>query len=144
MENILLLSKSPTLLQVSTGAEARVDSAGNDESARGAELGIVLLDIWVLLAIGAVLVLDVGDLRAQGGEEVLGDGVAGLGPIELEDADVAGVGGGDVGDCDDGAGGVGGVEAAEEGGGVIVDGRRWHYGAGRRAEEETRRHFERV
>ena len=113
-----MLGKAATLLEVCAGAEARVDGAGEDEGASRAKLGeLAEGEAGVLLAVGAVLVADVVDLCAQGGEEIAGDGVAGGGAVELEDADVAGAGGGEVGDGDEGAGGLGGVETADEGGG---------------------------
>lgn len=44
--------------------------------------------------------MDGSDLVAQAGEQSLGDGVAGGGPVELEDADMPAVGRRQVGDAD--------------------------------------------
>ncbi|PMB67870.1 Ubiquitin carboxyl-terminal hydrolase 2 [Beauveria bassiana] len=88
------------LLEVSAGAKARVDGAGNNERAGRAALSRAC--DGQLLAAGAVLRVNGVDFGAQGGEEALGDGVAGGGAVQLEDADVAGGAGGDVGDADEG------------------------------------------
>lgn len=56
--------------------------------------------------------MDVLDLGAEGVEEGAGDGVAGGGAVELEDADVAGRGGRDVGYSEEGAGRFCGVEGS--------------------------------
>lgn len=94
-----LLAEAATLFQIRTRAKARVHGAGNDEGARwpavGGRRG------GQLLAGRAVLGVDGVDLGAQGGEQALGDGVAGRGPVELEDANVAGGAGGQVGDADE-------------------------------------------
>jgi hypothetical protein len=61
----LRLGETATLLEVSAGAEARVDSASDDEGTRGTKLGGFAEDLG-LLAAGAVLAVDVVDLGAQG------------------------------------------------------------------------------
>lgn len=86
-DDALFWCEAAALFQISTGAETRIDGAGEDESSRGALLaGALLLD---LVAIRAVLVLDVVNLGAQRGQQVSGDCVPGLRAVELEDADVA-------------------------------------------------------
>lgn len=58
---------------------------------------------------------------AQGGQQVFGDGIASLGSVQLQDANVAGRSGGDVRDADERFR-LGGVETAEEGGRGAVGG----------------------
>lgn len=98
--SLLFLCKAAALLQVGTGAEAAIDSTGNDDSTSGTSLapgeGAVQL-----LAIGAILGVDGINLVAQRGEQRLGDGVAGARAVELEHADVARRGGGNVGHADE-------------------------------------------
>lgn len=104
-----MLRKAPALLEVGAGAEASIHGAGENESSRGtllinASSAAEALHRRQLLAIGTILAVNGVDLVAQRGEESLGDGVPGLGPVELEDADVAGARGGQVRYADEGLG----------------------------------------
>lgn len=129
--HVLFLRETPALLQIRAGAETGIDGAGQHQGPRWSQVGADAETSYArLLAIGTILRMDVVDFDAESGQEGLGDGVSGLGAVELEDANVARGSGGDVGDADERFG-FGGVEAA--------DGCR---GRARGRERYARRHFD--
>lgn len=71
----LFLGEAAALLQVGTGAKARVNSAGNNKGAGRTILGS--RSGGKLLAVGAILGVNGVDLGTEGGEEALRDCVAG-------------------------------------------------------------------
>lgn len=112
--HVLFLREPPALLQIRPGAETGIDGTGQHQGPRWSQVGADAGTSYVrLLAIGAILRMDVVDFCAESGQEGLGDGVSGLGAVELEDANVARGSRGDVGDADERFG-FGGVEAAGE------------------------------
>lgn len=100
-----MLREASSLLEISASAKRRIDGAGDNHSPRGTLLidtsgATEALDGRQLIAVGRVLAVNSSDLVAQAGEQGLGDGVAGGGPVELEDADMPAVGRWQVGDAD--------------------------------------------
>lgn len=112
--HVLFLREPPALLQIRPGAETGIDGAGQHQGPRWSQVGADAGPSYTrLLAIGTILRMDVVDFGAESGQEGLGDGVSGLGAVELDDANVARGSRGDVGDADERFG-FGGVEAADE------------------------------
>lgn len=109
-KHLLLLGEATTLLEISASAEAGLDGAGDDKGTRRTLRSDYATGI--LLAFRPILAGYVIDLCAQGGEQGLGDGIAGGGTVQLEDADVPGGGGREVRDLDEGSVGFRGVETA--------------------------------
>lgn len=105
--DLLVISHALPLFQIRPGAETFVDFARQDQYPRFRAGDCGPFSSFPALGFGFGFGLHGVDLGGEVGEELAGDGVAVVGAVEAEDADVAEVGGGDVvGFYEGGGGGV--------------------------------------